>query len=342
MGIFVLKHKEGQTPLQEENAPQMLRFGHNITEDSAMHAAAIKFADLVALRSNGRLQVQIFPNQTLGNDHQMVEMARSGNLDIILTPTAKLSGLIPAMQYADLPFLFPTRQDVYALLDGKAGSLLLNQLPPYGLVGVTFWENGLKHFTTNKPIHRPEDFVGLNIRVMKSQIIVDQFKALGANPIPIDFHQTYQALKDGVVDGQENPLVAIYNMRFYEVQSHLILSHHAYLCYVLSFSKQVLDQLPADLQGILLTTARELTTFERQATLIREESFLEKIKQNGTKVVYLSPEEREQFRRATEHIIEKHRESIGQDILAETRQYLNETYPPPHQDPQPQEGGIHE
>lgn len=329
LAILLQDHEEENTlPQADKNPPQTLRFGHNIKEDSAMHVAALKFADQVKQKSQGRLLIEIFPNQELGNDHRMVEMARAGELDILLTPTAKMSTLIPAMQYADLPFLFPTRQDAYALLDGEVGSLLLDQLPAYGLIGVTFWENGFKHFTANKAIHSPDDFAGLNIRVMKSQIIVDQFKAFQAKPIPIDFHQTYQALKDGVVDGQENPLVAIYNMRFHEVQSHLTLSRHAYLCYVLSFSKQIFDQLPEDLQEILLVSARQMTPFERQETLMREEVFLEKIKNNGTKIIFLSAEERQKFQDTTKFLIDKYRDSIGHDILEKTKQYLTEKYPP--------------
>ncbi|HIJ89499.1 MAG: DctP family TRAP transporter solute-binding subunit [Desulfobulbaceae bacterium] len=311
----------------EKKGVYTLRFGHNITEDSAMHLAAVKFASLVQERSSGRLMVEIFPNQALGNDNQMVEMARAGELDIVLTPTAKLSTLAPAMQYADLPFLFPDRDDAYALLDGEVGSLLLAQLPAHGLIGATFWENGFKQFTANRPIHGPEDFTGLNIRVMQSQMILDQFKAFGANPVPIDFHQTHQALKDGVVDGQENPLVAIHNMRFHEVQSHLILSNHAYLCYVLSFSKKVYEQLPQDLQGILFSTARELTAFERTETQAREKTFLENIQKSGTEIITLSEAEIARFREATAHISEKYRDVIGEDILAKTEQYLNEQHP---------------
>lgn len=317
---------EGPQPPEQGPSFYTLRLGHNIKEDSAMHVAAEKFAAAVAERTSGRVRVDIFPDQVLGNDHQMVEMARAGELDILLTPTAKMSSLVPAMQYADLPFLFPSREDAYALLDGEVGDLLLSQLEHYGLRGVTFWENGFKHFTANRAIHGPEDFQGLKIRVMKSQIIVDQFKAFGARPIAIDFHQTYKALQDGVVDGQENPLVAIYSMAFHEQQSHLILSNHAYLCYVLSFSKKSLGALPADIQEILIATARELTAFERLETQAREVKFLEAIAKSGTEIITLSDEEQQRFRRATEHIANSYRSLIGAEILAKTEAYLQAKY----------------
>ena len=122
VGILLLvtfqKTREEAVSQPERHGTHTLRFGHNISEDSAMHEAALKFAALVRQRSNGRLVVEIFPNQTLGNDHQMVEMARAGELDMVLTPTAKMSTLVPAMQYADLPFLFPNRELLRQLLNG--------------------------------------------------------------------------------------------------------------------------------------------------------------------------------------------------------------------------------
>lgn len=317
---------EQQTSSVPGPAPYTLRLGHNMKEDSAMHVAAQKFAATVSERSAGQIHIDIFPDQTLGNDYQMVDMARDGELDILLTPTAKLSSLVPAMQYADLPFLFASREDAYALLDGEVGELLLAQLQAYGLLGVTFWENGFKQFTANRAIHNPEDFQGLKIRVMKSPIIMDQFKAFGARPIAIDFHETSQALQDGVVDGQENPLVAIYNMGFYKQQSHLILSNHAYLCYVLSFSGKSFAALPADHQKILRDTARELTTFQRQESQAREVHFLEAIAASGTRISTLTQQQQQRFRRATAHIVESYRSLIGVEILAKTDAYLQAKY----------------
>lgn len=311
---------------KEKTAIYHLRFGHNIPKNSAMHEAALKFAAIVKKRSSGKVIVEVFPNQQLGNDHQMVEAARKGKLDIILTPTAKLSTLSPSMQYADLPFLFPSPADAYYLLDGEPGKLLLDKLKPLGLIGVAFWENGFKQFTANRRIRTPKDFMGLKIRVMKSRIIMEQFRAFNANPIPIDFHSTYQALKDGVVDGQENPLVAIVNMRFYEVQPYLTISNHALLGYVFSFSKATFERLPSDIQNILLSAVKKVTPFQRAETQKREELFIQKIKQSGTKIYTLSYDERKQFESATRHIIINNKSVIGEEILDKTEQYLREKY----------------
>lgn len=271
----------------------VLRFGHNTPTQSALHQAALRFAQEVKGKSQGRVEIEVFPAQELGNDLQMVEMARNGELDIVLTPTAKMSVAVPSLQYADLPFFFPSREDVYAMLDGEPGQMLLDDLRTIGLVGATFWENGFKHFTGNEPFLSPDDFKGKKIRVMKSRIIIDQFNSFGAEAVAIDFHTTRKALADKVVDGQENPLVAIVSMGFHEVQSHLTLSEHAYLGYVFSFSEKRLAKLPQEIQFMLMETAKEVTPWEREETQKQEKKLIETIKSAGVIVQHLSPAQRE-------------------------------------------------
>jgi tripartite ATP-independent transporter DctP family solute receptor len=297
-----------------------LRLGLNIAADSALHAAAVRFADQVAERSKGKIKVSVHPNQELGSDDQMLEMARQGTLDLLLTPTAKLSSAIPAMQYADLPFYFSGRDELYAMLDGEPGQMLLAKLNAVDLVGLTFWENGFKQFTANTPIRRPEDFAKLRIRTMKSRIIADQFESLEARAIPIDFHATYQALADGAVDGQENPLVAIVGMRFHEVQKHLTLSNHAYLGYVFSASRRVFETLSPEIRDIILQTARELTVWEREETARREATLIDTIRQAGVIIHSLTPEEHQRFAQVMAPLADKFGFEVGYDLLAKTNE----------------------
>lgn len=305
-----------------------LRFGHNTPVDSALHEASVRFAEAVRRKSGGKVEVEVFPNQQLGNDHQMVEMARKGELDILLTPTAKMSVPVPSMQYADLPFFFPSREDVYAMLDGEPGRMLLDDLREIGLVGVTFWENGFKHFTANTPLLSPKDFKGKKIRVMKSRIIMEQFKSFGAEPVPIDFHMTRQALADKVVDGEENPLVAIVSMGFHEVQSDLTLSEHAYLGYVFSISTKTMEKLPLEIRTLLVETAREVTPWEREETQKREAKLLEIIKAAGVKVHCLKERDRKKFAALTAHIAREYEPVIGCDVMSKTQELLYNKYGP--------------
>lgn len=301
-------------------ARRTLRLGLNIAADSALHAAARRFADLVGERSGGRLEVVVYPDQQLGNDDQMLEMTRQGTLDLVLTPTAKLSSAIPAMQYADLPFYFSGRDEVYAMLDGEPGRMLLAKLGPIDLIGLAFWENGFKQFTANTPIREPADFRKLRMRTMKSRLIVEQFESLGAKTMPIDFHATRQALADGVVDGQENPLVAIVAMRIHEVQKHLTISNHAYLGYVFSASKQTFETLSPELRDVIQRTARELTSWERAETASREARLLETIRAAGVTIHTLTAAELQRFHAVLAPLADKLGLDVGYDLLAKTEE----------------------
>lgn len=303
-----------------------LKMAHNLPTNSALHNASVSYANLVKEKTEGKIQIDIYPKQELGNDYQMVELARNGEIDILLTPTAKMSVTVPSMQYADLPFIFPSREDAYSLLDGEVGNLILKDLSPIGLLGIAFWENGFKHFTGNSALLSPEDFEGKKIRVMKSRIIMEQFKALGATPIPIDFHSTKKALEDKVVDGQENPLVAIVNMNFHKVQSDLTLSEHAYLPYIFSISNKNLSKLPIDLQDVLISSALEITSKEREETQKREKEFLETIKNEGVNIHALSEENKKKFREKTSHITKMYEDVIGSHIISKTEEILYNKY----------------
>lgn len=319
-----------KTPKFEETSNKTstinLKMAHNLPENSALHEASVLYSKKIDELTNGKIKINIYPKQELGNDHKMVELARNGELDILLTPTAKMSVVVPSMQYADLPFLFPTREDAYALLDGKVGEMILKDLDDIDLLGVTFWENGFKHFTGNKPLLNPSDFKDEKIRIMKSRIIEEQFIALEAQPIPIDFHSTKKALKDKVVDGQENPLVAIVNMGFHEVQSDLTISGHAYLPYVFSISKKSLSKLSIDEQEILISTGRSITPWEREETQKREKNFLDVIKKSGTNIHKLNAEQKRNFANKTNYITKLYEDIIGSDIISKTEEFLYNKY----------------
>lgn len=294
-----------------------MKFGHDMPEDSAQHAAALKFAQLVNQRTNGQVEVKVFPAQQLGTDPEMVQQAQMGTLEIVLPPTAKISGFSASLQLADLPFLFPTKEICYQVLDGPVGDKLLAMLETKGLKGLSFWESGFKQMTANKPIRKPEDFAGMKVRVMESPLLIAQYKQVKANPIPIDFAETYNALQQGVVEAQENPLVSIVNMKFYEVQKYTMLSNHGFLGYAFLVSKKVWDGLPADIQKALRDTARELAPFERADTARREGGYIERIKKGGSEVITLTAAELSAFEKAFRPVHQQFAPRIGEDLVKE-------------------------
>jgi tripartite ATP-independent transporter DctP family solute receptor len=299
-----------------------MKFGHDMPEDSAQHVAALKYADLVKERTQGQVEIKVFPAQQLGTDPEMVQQAQMGTLEIVLPPTAKISGFAAQLQLADLPFLFPSKEICYQVLDGPVGDKVLALLDAKGLKGVSFWESGFKQITANKAIRKPEDFAGMKVRVMESPLLIAQYKQVKANPVPIDFAETYNALQQGVVDAQENPLVSIVNMKFYEVQKYTMLSNHGFLGYAFLFSKKVYDGLPADIQKVMRDTARELASFERQDTARREGGYIERIKKGGSEIVTLSPQELQAFEKAFRPVHQQFAKTIGEDLLKETYAHI--------------------
>jgi len=305
-----------------------LKFAHDMPESTPQHLAAVRFADIVEYKTKGRVQIDLFPNQQMGTDQQMIEFARSGKLAIALPPTSKLTTLLPALQVLDLPFLFSDREKTYEILDGLPGKALLKKLVPYGLIGMTFWESGFKQFTANKAIQKPQDFHGLRVRVMKSKTIINQFNAFGAIPVLIDFHKTYQALSDRFVDGQENPLATIVNMKFHEVQSHITISNHAYLAYALIFSKAIFDRLPIDIQQILIDTAKEITSFERNIVIENEKKMISILEKSGIHIHRLSDQEKKLFKQASQVVVDSFDIEEGKQVLHDIQDYLDQNQPP--------------
>jgi len=296
-------------------AAMELKFHHDLPEDSAQHLAAEKFKAAVESKTNGEIMVKLFPSNALGNDVEATQQMQFGAIQGGIIPTAKLSNFVPSLQLIDLPFLFPSPAVTHKVLDSKTGDRLLATLDKSGLKGVTFWESGFKQFTCNHPIEKPSDFKGYKVRVMQSPIIMEQFKSLGANPVPISFGETYNALQQNVVECQENPLVSITKMKFYEVQSNMIISNHAYLGYAFVYSKKWFDGLKPEYQKILVEEAKAVTGFEREETARREAGYVKTIKESGTTVTQLTPAQLVKFQEATRPVHKQFAKDIGQDLL---------------------------
>jgi len=299
-------------------------YGHGFMQETPHHQSALKFKELVEERTGGKIIVEIFPVGQLGSAREMFESLQMGSQEIALLPTARISGFAPKLQLLDLPFLFPNREVAYQIFDGEIGQSLLASLEQTGVIGVAIYEDGFKHFTANEPIRTLDDFKGTKFRTMESPVIMKQFEALGANPTPLAFSELYNALQQGVVDGQENPLVTIANMRFYEVQDYITLSGHAYLGHVFMFSKKWFDGLSADIQKVLVDTGKELAIWQRQAVAAEEEKYLQTIKDGGTEIIILSDEEKAKMKEITRPVHKVIEDIVGKELLEKTYAQIEE------------------
>lgn len=301
----------------------VLKLSHDMSEDTPQQKGAEKFKQEVEEKTNGDVQVDIYADSQLGSDTEVAEMLQSNIVQCALIPTAKLSGIYAPMQLLDLPYLCSDRNVLYQVLDdSQFKDAFFGGMSSIGLKGLSVWESGYKQFTANSRLAVPTDFQGLKFRTMESPLILAQFQALGANPKPIDFGETYNALQNHTVDGEENPLVSIVNMKFYEVQSHITLSNHAYLGYAFLFSDQCWQSLPADDQSIIQTAADNAAVYERQLTAEAEQGYIKTIQDAGVDVYQPTAEEAAAMSEAVKPVYAQFRDTIGGDLIDLTQQLI--------------------
>ncbi|MEY5099427.1 MAG: hypothetical protein RJA36_2146 [Pseudomonadota bacterium] len=294
-----------------------LKFSFVQPKDSHMGYGAQKFADLVSQKSGKKMTVKIFPNGTLGGDLQTVSALQGGTIELTTLPPSLLAGLSKEFGAFDLPFLFNDFAEADAVLDGPIGKSFMDKLPG-GLVGLAYWDHGFRNVSNSKrPITRAEDFQGLKLRVVQTPIMVDTFKTLGSNAVPMAFTELYAAMESKAVDGQDNPVVAFEANRFSEVQKHLSLTRHVYNPLIVLMSQKAWDKLSADERKILQDAARETSADQRQVSRGMEASALANAKAQGVLVAEISSAERAKMREKVKPVVEQQTRELGEDLVKE-------------------------
>jgi tripartite ATP-independent transporter DctP family solute receptor len=292
-----------------------LRFAFVQPKESHMGYGAQKFADLVAQKSGNKIQVKLFANGTLGGDLQTVSALQGGTIDLTTMPPGLLVGLKKEFGAFDLPFLFNDFAEADAVLDGPVGKKFMERLPN-GLVGLAYWDHGFRNVSNNRrPIAKVEDFDGLKLRSLQAPLMLDTFKALGANAVPMAFTELYAALESRAVDGQDNPIVAFATNRFDEVQKHLSTTRHVYNPLVVMASKKAWDSLSADERKLLMDAAAEARTEQRRVSREMEAKALSDIKKKGVVITEVSPQERARMREKVKPVTDRYVKEIGEDVV---------------------------
>lgn len=312
------KQGEEKKSAEEKKQTYTIKIGINQPIDSPEYKGAEIFKKELEEKSDGQLVVELYPSMQLGSMREQTEGVQMGSIEMTLQPVAVLTPFTPDVQLMDLPFLFPTNDILLEVGKGEAGKEILASMAEKNMVGLGFWSGGAKHFTTNDiEIHVPADFKGVKMRVMPSPLLIAQYEAWGANPIPIEYAELYNALQQGVVDGQENPLQTIALNKFYEVQNTMILSGHGYMTYVMVANKSWFESLPQELQNLIKEA--NLKASEEESVLVKENEakFLEEIKNSGIKVYALTDEEKAKFIAASKPVHEEFAKTEKQKAILE-------------------------
>jgi tripartite ATP-independent transporter DctP family solute receptor len=287
--------------------------GHVGTSGSHYDLACRKFEELVEGRLPGRVDVRIFASSQLGSDKEMLTGLRLGTLEMQV-PSSALHSIDPILGIFDVPFLFEDRQQLERIVEGPLGEDVRRRLRRHELELLGFWENGFRVITNNvRPVVRPEDLSGIKLRTPNDPGRMRLFRALGASPTSMPFGELFTALRQGVVDGQENPLSQIVSARLYEAQKYLSLSRHVYSPAYPIMSRTFFESLPADVRSVLHQSALEVGRYHRALGQERDTEFLD-ICRKHLEVV---PIDREAFVAATAPLFEEMAEGLG-DALFET------------------------
>ncbi|WP_153769941.1 TRAP transporter substrate-binding protein [Labrenzia sp. CE80] len=280
-----------------EAADYTAKIGHLESDQQSRHIHLQKVGELVKERTKGAVEFQIFPSGQLGNQREMTEAVQLGVLEATMSPAAFIGGFNPAVSILDIPFLLPADPDKAQLLrEGDFGNALLASFSSKGVVGVALWPNGMKNFTSNKPLDSLDDFTGQKFRVMDSKILIEQFDALGASAIALPFGELYTSLQTGVVDGQENPLDTIQRMKFNEVQKYLVVSEHGAMEDVALFNPTWWNSLPEEYQVIVTEAFAEVVPELRAHKAKAVAEALAAIKESDINVRVASDEEKAALR----------------------------------------------
>jgi tripartite ATP-independent transporter DctP family solute receptor len=289
-----------------------LTLGHGAQLAHPTHLASLEFAKRVEEKSNGRLKVNVFGNRQLGEERDLVEGLQLGTVDIAVVSTGPIGGFVPEITVVDLPFLFSDESHAYRVLDGPIGEELMSKLEPLGILGLSIWENGWRHLTTNKPVKTPADLRGMKVRTMENKIHMAAFRAMGAGPTPMVWGEVYTSLQQGVIDAQENPIPIIYTNALWEVQEYIVLTGHFYGPHLFLFSKMTMDKLPADLQRIVRETAREVAPYQRNLIAEQSAEQIVQLQENGMTVIEV---DKDLFREATKPVYDEFAPLFGKDLI---------------------------
>lgn len=294
----------------------VIKFSHVVKEvGHPKGEAAALFAKRVNERMAGRVKIEVYPNSQLFNDDKVLEAMLLGDVQMAAPSLSKFEQYTKKFRIFDLPFLFDDIDAVDRFQSSKAGQNLLRSMESKGLVGLGYWHNGMKQISANKPLLVPEDAKGLKFRVQQSDVLVAQFKQLGASPQKMAFKEVYGALQTGVVDGQENTWSNIYTKKFFEVQDGITESNHGLIDYLVVTSKEFWEGLPDDIRTELEQILAEVTA-ERNglATEINMQN-RQKILDAGSEIRQLTSEQREQWRKAMLPVWNQFEGDIGKDLI---------------------------
>ncbi|MDP1525114.1 MAG: TRAP transporter substrate-binding protein [Rhodocyclaceae bacterium] len=297
--------------------PIVIKFSHVVAADTPKGKGADFFKLKAEELTKGKVKVEVYHNSTLYKDKEEMEALQLGAVQMLAPSLAKFGPLgVKEFEVFDFPFMFDNYEQLRKVTNGPIGASLLKKLEGRGILGLAYWDNGLKVMSANKPLRNPEDFRGLKMRIQSSNVLDAQMRAVSALPQKMAFSEVYQALQTGVVDGTENPPSNLYTQKMHEVQKYVTLSDHGYLGYAVIVNKKFWDGLPADIRQQLDVAMEQSTRYANQIAQVENDTAMENVKKSGkSEIITLTAEQKKAWKKAMFKVHDQMSSRVGKDLV---------------------------
>lgn len=284
-------------------------------EDTVTQIFAERFAEEVDRLSDGSMRIQVYANSTLGGDRELLETCADGDIPFVVQNTAPQVTFMSDLAVFDLPCVFDTLDECREKIDDPDFYSSISGVYTeggYHLLGIA--DQGFRVMSTNKPVYSIDDFKGQKIRTMENRYHLDFWEALKANPAPMSFSEVYIGLQQHTIDAQENPYEVIVSNKLYEQQDYVVETNHLPHLITLIVNDAFFQDLSEEEQAIMAEAAQIATAYAREQSDARIADRIATIEENGTQIIALSEETRQQIRENSQSIYEEIRESIDSNI----------------------------
>jgi tripartite ATP-independent transporter DctP family solute receptor len=290
-----------------------LRMGTVQNVNSNFNKGLNVMADAIKKYSNGNITMKVFPDGQLGAERDMIEGVSLGTIEMCMVSSAPLANFSSDFLLFDLPYLVTNREKAYRVFDGKIGRSILDTLKAKGIYAFSFWENGYRNITNNKkPIVHPADMKGMKIRVMENEVQQATFKALGAFPTPMAWPEVFTALEQGVIDAQENPMVAIASTKIYEIQKYVTLTGHVYTPGVVLINAKLFNSFSKETRKIIRKAEAEARVWERNYSEELDAKLIQELKAKG---IVFTKVKKAEWKAAVQPVYAQYKNKINQNFV---------------------------
>lgn len=291
-----------------------IRIAHNDTdsEDNAYQYTASRFKELVEERSNGAVEVTIYPNGQYGGEREMFEATIMGTVELAIMTSGNIGEFAEPFFAVDLPFAFASSEAAWKALDGPAGQAIGESLKELGVTGLAWGENGFRNMVTNgHGIKTVADFKGMKIRALENSLHVAAYQAWGANPSPLAWAEVMTGLQQGTVEGLDIPISVAYSNNFSDLADFYSLTNQFYNAQYVVCNSAWLEGLSSEMQELVKQAAIDACDMERSWLKENENGWLNAMEENGMTIVREADIDYDSFKEAVKDIYDEYAEKVG-------------------------------